>query len=117
MKVSKNPLVRKKKSETTFKNLAMEEYYNHNDGDFRMANIEMTEAFSNDPLFKCVQEKFSPYLNARPITALPEKIQGCDPFQQGETAELIPPEQFTKDAKEALFNECEERLRNNHQEQ
>ena len=51
----------------------MQEYYDHNNGDFRMANIEIIGSFSHNPLFQCVKQKSISYLNARPIQPLPEK--------------------------------------------
>ena len=106
MKVNINGKESEVETENTLTNLAMQEYYDHNSKDFRMANIEMIQTFSQDRFFKCVQQRFAPYLNAKP-TNPPDSIKNCYPFQKDTVSGLIPPDQFNIVEKERLFKECE----------
>ena len=56
----------KKQSLKQMRNLAEVEYAYHNPNNFRQENLATIRELSKDPLFQCVKNKFSCYLNAPP---------------------------------------------------
>ncbi len=102
-----------RKVHPTILDLAQEEYIYHNNKKFRPENLRTVEALTSDPVFKCVKEKFSCYLNASPEAGssvkLAQDVDGACNFAGTPAVSECPikPEDFDENARLALWQSCE----------
>ena len=109
MKLTVNGRERLQSVRAKLSNLAEHEYYAHNKHDFRQGNLETAKSFSETPFFRCLKEKFGPYLNSFP-TSDPANTEKCYPWGSFEFLSagkpLLPVSQFTPEKRAEIFESC-----------